>query len=159
LTSLPRLGKLILALGIIGLLRLLPEALQASRIHRIYALVLTVDAVLAMGTAVAGEGLIRGKPWAPKLALRMAGVLLSTSVGLGAFIARTITANWSLAGVDILARMLYYVIALVFWPYGIRTLLLGAPPDARHSWKWNFIVSLLAGIPFALVVLVVFGRS
>jgi len=158
LAALPRLGKFVLALGIIGLVRMLPEALQASRFQRVYAVVMTVDAILAIATGVAGDGLMQGKPWAPKLALRTAGVVLSTSVGLGMFIVRTVAANWDLFDVGILSRMLYYVIAIVFWPYGVRTLIRAAPADAWRSWMLNFILWLVAGIPLALIVLLVFGR-
>jgi len=118
---------------------------------------MTVDAVLAIATGVAGEGLMRGKPWAPKLALRTAGVVLSTSIGVGILIARSLAENWSLFSASVLARMLYYVIALAFWPYGIRALFLAAPADAWRSWMWNFIIWLFGGIPLVLLLLVVLG--
>lgn len=151
----PRLGKLLLALGVIGLIRLLPEILQLSRISHDFALIVTMDAVLAFATAAAGEGLWHGKKWAPKLALRTAGVVLATSIGMVVLMVRYMAAH---PGVDILgiARLLYYALAIALWPYGVRTVIVSAPEPSRKSMKVSFFLWLVFGIPLALVLMAVF---
>ena len=158
MVALPRLGKFVLALGIIGLIRLLPEIYETGRIQRIYALLVTVDAILGVATGVAGEGLMRGKPWAPKLAISTAGVVLSTSLGLGFLIVRFSDAERDLLSVDILSRLLYYVMAVAFWPYAVRALILAAPPGAWRPLMRSFIIWLVAGLPLLFVVLLILGR-
>jgi hypothetical protein len=155
MAPLPRLGKLLLALGAIGLIRLLPEVLQLSRITRAFALIVTTDAVLAFATAAVGEGVWRGKKWAPKLAMRTAGVVLGTSIGMVALMVRFIVAH---PGVDFvgLARLLYYALAIALWPYGVRKVIVSAPEPSRKSLKVRFMLWLVFGVPLVLIVMAVF---
>jgi hypothetical protein len=151
----PRLGKLILALGLLGLTRLVPEMLEIPRGMRVYALVVTTDAVLALGTGVAGEGIWHGKTWAPKLALRTAGVVLGTSIITLVLIARFML-EYRLVDALGLARLLYCVLAVAFWPYGVRTLIVSAPAESRKSLTVSFFLWLVLGTLGVMVLLAAF---
>jgi len=151
-----RLGTLILILGCIGLVRLLPEVLQVSRSTRDYAAFVTMDAALALVTAASGEGLRHDKSWAPKLALRAAGVGLAMSIGMGAFIVSFMAEHGTFRDPLLVSRMLYYVLAVAFWPYGVRTLLRSAPEDSRKSLTISFILWLVFGAPLVVAVVAVF---
>src|SRR5688572_24768435 len=117
----PGLGKVMVALGLVGLVRLLPEILQIGRTSQYYAMLVTADAVLAVLTGAAGEGLWKGKPWAPRLALRTGGVLLATSLGLGLLMAPILVSPGGVLRLGILARLLYYAVSVAFWPYAVRS--------------------------------------
>ena len=157
MAPLPRLGKFLLALGVIGLIRLIPEVLQISKVFHIHAMFFTIDAVLALMTAAAGEGLRHGKGWAPKLAMRAAGVMLSTSVGMMVFIVHWLTEHrFRMFDPHVVSRMLYYVLAVAFWPYAVRTVIVAAPEASRAALKASFIIWLILGIPAASILLVVF---
>ena len=153
--SRPVLGKLLLALGVIGLIRLLPEILQSVRVTRDFALITTVDAVLAMATAAAGEGIWHGKAWAPRLAMRTAGVVLATSIAMGFLVVNTLQVSLLAAHPTVWGRLLYYTMALVLWPYGVRTLLHGAPVETWKSLARSFVLWLFLGIPLVLVVMAI----
>ena len=156
MAPLPRLGKFILAFGIIGLIRLIPEMLQISRYSRGYAEIATMDAVLALATCAAGEGVWHRKPWAPKLALRTAAVVLGTSILSLYFIVRFIIEHhWmDLFGI---VRLLYYGLAVSFWPYGVRALIVSAPPGSGKSRTVSFFLWLVFGTPMVLILVRLLG--
>jgi hypothetical protein len=155
LAPFPRLGKIVLAIGIIGLVRLIPEMLQIPQNSRAYALIATMDAVLALATGAAGEGLWHGKSWAPKLALRTAAIVLGTSTIFVVLIVRFLIEHRGLDALG-LARLLYYVLVVAFWPYGVRTLIVAAPAESRKSLAFRFVLWLLFGTLGVLLLLAVF---
>jgi hypothetical protein len=155
LSPLPRLGKLLLALGGIGLIRLAPEVLQAQHVSRDFALILTVDAVLAFATAAAGEGLWHGKAWAARLSMRTAGVVLATSIGMGILVVNSLQVPLYAAHPTVWGRLIYYAMAMVLWPYAVRTLIVGAPSDSWRPLLRSFILWLFLGIPLILVVMAI----
>ena len=151
----PGLGKLLLALGVLGLIRLAPEVLQADRVSRDFALILTVDAVLALATAAAGEGLWRGKAWAPRLSMRTAGIVLATSIAMGILVVTTLQVPLYQAHPTVWGRLVYYAMAVVLWPYAVRALIVGAPSDSWRPLLRSFILWLFLGIPLTLAAMAI----
>jgi len=145
----------LLALGIIGLIRLAPEVLQAHLVSRDFALILTVDAVLALATAAAGEGIWHGKAWAALLSMRTGGVVLATSIAMGILVVKDLQIPLSAAHPTVWGRLIYYAMAVVLWPFAVRTLILGAPSDSWKPLMRSFILWLFLGIPLILVVMAI----
>jgi hypothetical protein len=151
----PRLGKLLLAFGVLGLIRLLPEVLQVEKHAPMYAGLATLDGVLALLTGVAGEGVRHGKRWAPKLAMRTAGVTLAGSIGMGTLLVFWLVDRQSLDEFAV-GRLLYYALTIALWFYGISTLVVAVPEAGRRSLKVSFGLWFVLGFPLMAAVLVLF---
>lgn len=145
---LARLGKFLLVLGFLGLLRLLPEIFGMGTGHgTVYAFLVTLDAVLALLTGASGEGLWKGKDWAPKLALQAGGTILPISIGWGIPLVRQVMLNPHPGyNVLLLPRVLFYAVSVGVWPYAIRSLIVNAPPERRRSLWLAWIAWLVVGV-------------
>src|SRR5262245_34579150 len=111
-----------------------------------YAVLVTADAILALLTGAAGEGIVKGKKWAPRLALRSAGVVLPTSLGMGILLWPALRDPFGQVQIGIASRLLYYGIAVLFWPYGVRALVIAAPEESRRSLILTFVAWLGVGV-------------
>jgi hypothetical protein len=109
-------------------------------------MLITLDGVLALATAIAGEGLRRGKGWAPKVAICTAAIVVPTSIGVGLLMIRAFK-DFGVMNL-FLARGLYYIIVVAFWPFGVGTLIAAA--ESRKGLLPIFFVSLLLGVPLGV---------
>ena len=150
MASLPRLGLLILALGILGMLRVIPEMISIRGANRLYWIVVVLDLMLAVMTVLAGAGVRRGDPRAPRMALLAAGVVVSTSIGWGVILAPEVASAFSgrpqhSNTLVLMPRLLFYLIAVLFWPYATRAIVQSAEPELRKSLGASLAASLVVG--------------
>jgi hypothetical protein len=156
LEPLPRLGKFLLALGGIGLIRLIPEMLQIGKYGQVYAALVTFDAGLALLTGAAGEGVWHGKSWARKLVTRTGGVALATSIGNSAFLVHRLIQVRVFADPILLERLLYFALCIALWPYAVRAVIAASPEKSRKSLKVSFYLWFALGFPLEGIFLAVF---
>jgi hypothetical protein len=145
-----RLGGLLLALGCIGVLRLVPEVLQLRGVQPIYWWIVGMDLVLALSLMGAGAGLRRGSGWAARAALSSAGPLLITSIGwgiiLGSEVGTAYLNGWTSSNNRVLiSRLAFYVLAVALCPYASWRILGASPAESRRSLRIVFGSSLAAG--------------
>jgi len=149
-----------LALGVIGLVRLIPELHELQSSKTVYWIVVVLDTVLSAMTISAGQGLRRGSPWAPRLALWATGLVLTTSLGWGVLLTPEVVRgleyyrssyNWVLV-----PRLLFYMIAIVFIPYAFWVIVASAPKESRKSYRLTFGSSLFVGAVTMAVLYVSF---
>jgi hypothetical protein len=85
--NLARLGRFMIGLGSVGIVRLIPEVIGALSAHlsfdALYFSIAGMDVVLAAATILAGVGFCRGRRWAAAVAMLVPGPVLATSIGLG----------------------------------------------------------------------------
>jgi hypothetical protein len=157
--DLARLGGFLIALGAIGFVRLLPEMVVALKDSwkAVYWLIAGIDVVISILSILAGRGLRKRSAWAPKVTSWVAGLMLTTSVGLGWLILDEVLKHlrWNrsldLSDAALIPRLLFYLIALAFWPYGLRVMFRGVPSDSRKS-TWvslassTFIGAIVTGL-------------
>ncbi|MBI3855964.1 MAG: hypothetical protein HY293_09775 [Planctomycetes bacterium] len=140
---------------------MLPEIFRVFTWHHTtYSVLITLDAILALMTGASGEGLSKGGDGAPRMALRAAGVTLATSLGWGIHLARELARLLNESGGVLdwifIPRLLFYAVAVAFWPYGVRALIVAAPPECRKGlWltfgAWLALGAVLALIPYIAI--------
>jgi hypothetical protein len=146
------LGRFLIALGVAGVLRLIPEAVSFGvRGQSTYVRILAMDAVLGILTLVGGWGLIRGRVWGIHTAVSAGGSMLVNSIAWGILLYPEIHHDWlewqngnaplnRVAGFG--ARMLFYAVTTCFWPLGLRILMRGPinVSQESHTTSWICLV-------------------
>jgi hypothetical protein len=158
--NLARVGRCIVALGIIGIVRVIPEMLQLSRTRPLYWMVAILDVAFAVLMILAGEGLRREKDWGSRWAPRVAGLVLGTSLGWGVLLTSDILRNFAaLHGqwMILAPRLFFYLIAIAFLPYGARVMIRSASSDMRRSRMIGLAEGMTLGI-ILMGVLYFYGR-
>jgi hypothetical protein len=148
--GLARVGRLVIVLGILGCLRVVSECLQVCRIAMlIYFLITGLDAILAVGAIAVGNGLRRGKAWAPRAVLGLAGFSLANLIGIGLMLGPEVIGalqlSFSVGNAILVPRMLLYAVGAVFWPWAILAIVRGVPPESRTGHHVCYLASFLIG--------------
>lgn len=155
-----RVGWCFFLLGGVGILRLLPEAWSAGT-KGWYLLLAAMDLALAILSLRAGHLLKSGSPDAAGAAMTVSGPLFLISLfyavmAIGEF--RLLTSilrelaqrDWAM-----LPRVLYYLAAFSFLPYGVFTLLRESPASERADLRWTLVGSTLFSALFIVFYVMV----
>lgn len=150
----PRLPRLITGMGILCVLRCLTEfailRLRVGELNPIYFIVSGLDLLLAVLSVAAGLGMARSRPWASWLALVAGGVLVATSIGIGAELApetyRGLQGSRSRSeALLLLPRLVLYVGLVIFWPWAALRIIGDAPTESRKRRWLAFAGALVLG--------------
>ena len=155
-----RLGVLLIGLGTLWILHYGPEGILWSKARTIYWLTLVVDLFFAGMLVTAGLGLRRERGWAPKLAVRSAGVVFVMSVVwlilLGPLVVPEVKASPTGKIWNVMPRILTYLVAIALCPYVVRVLLKEAPAPSRKALWVALVGSGLFGAVIMAFLLVSF---
>jgi len=139
-------------MGILCVLRCLTEfailSLRVGELKAIYFIVNGIDLLLAVLSVAAGMGMARGRPWAPWLALLAGGVLVASSIGIGAELApelfRGLRDSRSRSdALLLLPRLVLYAALVIFWPWAGHCIIREAPAESRKG-RWLAFAGALA---------------
>ncbi len=157
--DLARLGLFILLLGVAGILRLIPEVIAYYFLGRVYHAIMVSDLLFGIAMVAAGQGLRTEKLWAPSLALQTAGAVLSTSLGWGILFGFSMLDSYRSLRSELamLPRMLFYGIAVMFWPYGVAVLMRTTSRESR-IYHWVSFATWAATGVFFVTGLHLWGR-
>ncbi len=150
------MGWTLLALGIIGLVRLVSEivGLASMNIRWTYPVLLAMDILLSLGLLIAGVGLRAGKAWAPLAALSATASLFVNALGLTTVVWIPAMLKSELVMAFMIAllgpRLVFYAIVIGVSPCVLR-MLWSEPGDRR----WIAAAALLSALFVALMAFVV----
>jgi hypothetical protein len=157
-----KLGRWITAIGVVGLVRLVPEVMQIGSTNNTYSQILIVDMGGALFAIMAGVALWREAGWSPSAAVSAGGALLMNSVVLFLLLGSEVWDHWksgsrSLGQGKVLApRLLFHAIMIGFWPYAFRVLIKAAeaaPTRLRNLWIWLAGSLVLSGAVAGIILL------
>jgi len=156
--SLRPLGVVVMAIGVLGLVRLVPEFVSFRKhLSSTYCFILMADVALSGLSLGAGLGMHRGWKYGATLTCLAAGgaALVNALVLLGWLGLRnldTIRGGYWHGILVIAPRMVYYVLTLGFWPYGIRIAFKSLPQAGRLRWAFLVGGALASGLAVTGIV-------
>jgi len=165
--ELPRLGLFLIILGIVGIVRFIPEGIGIRKDGNgdaLYGFIAGMDVFLASITLAAGVGLRKGKAWAPGTAMFVSGPILATSIGMGCIILPDYLVD--LVGMQLdpkelylTPRLIFYLVSVLFWPYAVLRIRAGTSSESRLP-LWSLLsVGALIGILLTAVLYVWINRE
>src|SRR5579859_1593110 len=147
-----------IALGALGLFRLIPEILGVlfylgeKALSPRYVAILCVDTVLGLGALAAGGGLRRNSRWAAGAAVVCwAAAVAKSAVILPVAVSDVISRPWRRDTALMIARISFYGFCLLPSPFVLYRLFAGTAPR-RSSWKSLTVLFLSSATLTALAV-------